>query len=183
MKKTETGFDGLYILEPDVFKDDRGFFMESYNKTKLEGIGVNNTFVQDNHSKSSYGVIRGLHFQNPPFAQTKLIRVLQGSIRDIVVDIRKSSLTYGKSFSIDLSAENKKQLLVPKGFAHGFSTLSDTVEILYKCDEYYNKSAEGGLLYNDTSLQLDWGINSGKEILSEKDLMYKSFSEFESKFN
>jgi dTDP-4-dehydrorhamnose 3,5-epimerase len=183
MRKIETGFDGLFILEPSVFEDDRGFFMESYNKEKLYSLGIDYTFIQDNHSKSSYGVIRGLHFQNPPYAQTKLIRVLQGSILDIVVDIRKSSSTYGKSFSIELSAENKKQLLVPKGFAHGFSTLSETVEILYKCDEYYNKLAEGGLLYNDPSLKLDWGINSGMEILSEKDLIYTPFSEFKSEFD
>jgi dTDP-4-dehydrorhamnose 3,5-epimerase len=182
MKKIETGFNGLYILEPDVFKDGRGFFMESYNRETLKSLGINYSFIQDNHSKSSYGVIRGLHFQNPPYAQTKLIRVLQGSILDIVVDIRKSSSTYGKSYSIELSAENKKQLLVPKGFAHGFSTLSETVEILYKCDEYYNKDAEGGLLYNDPILLLDWKITAGNEILSEKDTKYSLFSEFESEF-
>ncbi|HNP17417.1 MAG TPA: dTDP-4-dehydrorhamnose 3,5-epimerase [Fulvivirga sp.] len=182
MKKVETGFEGLYILEPNVFEDDRGFFMESYNKKELKSLGIDYAFIQDNHSSSSYGVIRGLHFQNPPFAQTKLIRVLFGKILDIVVDIRKSSPNYGKAFSIELSSENKKQLLVPKGFAHGFATLSETAEILYKCDCYYNKAAEGGLIFNDPTLNINWGIGENNVIVSEKDKLLSPFEGFKSDF-
>lgn len=182
MKILSTIFEGLYVLEPTVFEDHRGFFMESYNSKLLSKHGINDAFVQDNQSKSSYGVLRGLHFQNPPYAQTKLVRVLQGIIMDVVVDIRKSSKTYGKSFSIELSSDNKIQLLVPQGFAHGFSVLSETAEILYKCDNYYNKDSEGGLMYNDPAFNIDWGLPNDKVILSEKDQVYTSFKEFNSEF-
>lgn len=183
MKVTSTIFEGLYILEPVVIEDHRGFFMESYNYKKLLNDGIDYSFVQDNQSKSSYGVLRGLHFQNPPHAQTKLIRALAGTILDAVVDIRKSSKTYGQHFTIEISSENKKQLLVPKGFAHGFSVLSDTAEILYKCDDYYNKESEGGLMFNDKAFNIDWKVPENQILLSDKDAIYTSFQEFESKFD
>jgi dTDP-4-dehydrorhamnose 3,5-epimerase len=182
MKFIPTEFEDLLILEPNVFEDHRGFFMESFNLKNMEDFGLNIQFVQDNQSKSTYGVLRGLHFQNPPNAQTKLVRVLQGRILDVVVDIRKSSPTFGKSFTIELSDDNKKQLLIPKGFAHGFSVLSKTAEILYKCDEYYNKESEGGLVFNDPSLCIDWGVPEKEILLSEKDRLYPSFQNFDSKF-
>lgn len=169
MKLSETGFNGLYILEPAVFKDNRGYFMESYNEKVLSGLGLRTDFIQDNQSFSTAGVIRGLHFQNAPYAQTKLVRVLAGSILDVVVDLRREEPTFGKNYTIELSAENKKQLYVPKGFAHGFSVLSQSAEILYKCDNYYNKEAEGGLLYNDPVLEIDWGIPLHLVVLSDKD--------------
>lgn len=182
MNVIKTEFEGLVILEPKVFEDHRGFFMESYNKQVLEANGINYDFIQDNQSKSSFGVLRGLHFQNPPHAQTKLVRALQGRIIDAVVDIRKSSPTYGKSFTIELSAENKRQLLVPKGFAHGFSVLSETAEILYKCDSFYNKESEGGLMYNDPAFNIDWGLSESDIILSEKDKAYNPFINLNSQF-
>lgn len=182
MKIINTEFSGLYILEPTVFEDHRGYFMESYNYKKLSENGIEFNFVQDNQSKSSYGVLRGLHFQNPPHDQTKLIRAVSGRILDAVVDIRKSSATYGKYFSIELSAENKKQLLVPKGFAHGFSVLSETAEILYKCDAYYNKESEGGLMFDDSAFNIDWQVPHEKTLLSEKDKAYSSFESFKSQF-
>ncbi len=169
MKLSETGFNGLYILEPSVFKDNRGYFMESYNEQVLSGLGLKTGFIQDNQSNSVSGVIRGLHFQNAPYAQTKLVRVLSGSILDVVVDLRRHEPTFGKNYTIELSAENKKQLYVPKGFAHGFSVLSQSAEILYKCDNYYHKEAEGGLLYNDPVLDIDWGIPLHLVVLSDKD--------------
>lgn len=183
MKIISTGFEGLFILEPTVFEDHRGFFMESYNVKRMKDHGIEYNFVQDNQSKSSYGVLRGLHFQNPPYAQTKLIRVLQGRILDVVVDIRESSSTFGKVLTIELSSKNKKQLLVPKGFAHGFSVLSETAEILYKCDNYYNKESEGGLMYNDPAFEIDWGVASDDIVLSEKDKMYPPFEKFKSQFD
>ena len=164
----ETGFQGLYVFEPIVFEDNRGYFFESYNEKifATQGIGP---FVQDNQSSSSYGVIRGLHYQLAPYAQAKLVRVLTGSILDVAVDIRKGSPTYGKAYSITLSAENKKQLYIPAGFAHGFSVQSERAEVLYKCDSFYNKESEGGILYNDPVLQIDWKIPAGKAIISGKD--------------
>lgn len=178
----QTDFPDLLIVEPVVFEDSRGYFFESYNEQVFIAQGIGMKFVQDNQAMSTYGVIRGLHFQLPPFAQTKLIRVLSGSILDVAVDIRKGSPTYGKAYSIELTAENKKQLLVPKGFAHGYSVLSETAEVLYKCDEFYNKQSEGGLLYNDSMLAIDWGIPSSKAIVAEKDLLLSRIENFESKF-
>lgn len=169
MKKIETGFDGLFILEPQVFDDSRGYFMESFNARKIQELGLEANFIQDNHSSSASGVLRGLHYQNAPYAQTKLVRALKGRILDVVVDLRKDKTTFGKSFTVELSAENKRQLYVPKGFAHGFSVLGDGAEILYKCDNYYNKGAEGGLLYNDPTLGIDWGIAEKDVLLSDKD--------------
>lgn len=166
----KTDFPGLLIFEPTVFEDSRGCFFESYSEKIFAAEGIHIKFVQDNQSRSSYGVIRGLHYQAEPHAQTKLIRVLSGNILDVVVDIRKGSPTYGKEFSLELSADNKKQILVPKGFAHGFSVLSNTAEVLYKCDAFYHKGSEAGILFNDTALNIDWKIPAGKAIISEKDM-------------
>jgi dTDP-4-dehydrorhamnose 3,5-epimerase len=168
----KTNIPGLLVFEPAVFEDSRGYFFESYNENNFLAEGVNIRFVQDNQAKSSYGVIRGLHFQLAPHAQTKLIRTLSGSILDVVVDVRLGSPAYGEVFSIELSAENKKQLLVPKGFAHGYSVLSETAEVMYKCDAFYHKQSEGGLLYNDPQLNIDWQIPLDKAIVSEKDLYH-----------
>jgi len=170
-----TDFSGLLVFEPNVFGDDRGYFFESYNEKTFHKNGIGVKFVQDNQSHSTYGVIRGLHYQLSPYAQTKLIRVLQGNILDVAVDIRKGSPTFGKSYSIELSAENKKQLLVPKGFAHGFVVLSQTADILYKCDEFYNKESEAGIIFNDSLLNIDWKVPAEKIICSSKDLELPSF--------
>lgn len=182
MPFTPTGFAGLMVFEPRVFIDNRGYFFESYNEAVFHEAGVTMKWVQDNQARSSYGVVRGLHFQTPPYTQTKLIRALQGSILDVVVDIRKDQPTYGKVFSIELSAENKKQLLVPAGFAHGYSVLSETAEVMYKCDNLYNKGAEGGLLPTDPSLAIDWQIPAEAMILSEKDQVYPVLSQLQSPF-
>ena len=166
---TETGIDGLIVVEPQVFEDPRGYFFESYNYKKLEDKGISIKFYQDNQSKSSYGVIRGLHYQLNPHSQTKFLRVLQGRVYDVAVDIRRGSPTFGKSFGVELTEENKKQLLIPHGFAHGFSVLSKTAVVLYKCDNYYHKESERGIIYNDPKLGIDWQI-PGKDILvAEKD--------------
>jgi dTDP-4-dehydrorhamnose 3,5-epimerase len=165
-----TEFPGLLIFEPTVFEDSRGYFFEAYNENVFREQGIDLQFVQDNQSKSSFGVIRGLHYQVNPHAQFKLVRVLEGTILDVAVDIRKGSPTFGKSFPIELSAENKKQLLIPAGFAHGFSVLTEAAIVFYKCNALYNKESEFGILYNDPSLNIDWKIPAGKEIVSEKDL-------------
>ena len=169
MSFIKTDFPGLLIFKPKVFEDDRGYFFESYNEKTFTAEGVEIKFVQDNQAKSSYGVIRGLHYQLNPYPQTKLIRVLNGTILDVAVDIRKGSPTYGKVFTLELSAESKKQLLIPKGFAHGYSVLSQTAEVFYKCDEFYHKECEGGIMYNDAALNIDWQIPADKAIISEKD--------------
>jgi dTDP-4-dehydrorhamnose 3,5-epimerase len=168
----ETGFPDLLICEPKVFEDNRGYFFESYNQRNFIEAGLNYHWVQDNQSQSSYGVVRGLHFQHPPYAQTKLVRVLSGSILDVVVDIRKGSPSFGKVFSIEISSENKLQLLVPKGFAHGFSVLSPKAEVLYKCDSLFNKASEGSIMWNDPDLAIDWKIPSSEAIVSEKDNLH-----------
>ena len=168
---TQTEIPGVVVIEPQVFGDDRGYFMETYQKDQFAEAGIDKEFVQDNQAKSSYGVIRGLHYQLAPYAQTKLIRVLSGAILDVAVDIRKGSPTYGQVFSIELTAENKKQLLVPKGFAHGYSVISETAEVMYKCDEFYNKASEGGIAYNDPKLKIDWMVPADKALVSEKDLV------------
>lgn len=171
MPFTETGIPDLLIYEPRVFDDSRGYFFESYNAGTFEQQGLRFPFVQDNQARSTYGVLRGLHFQQEPYAQTKLVRALEGSILDVVVDIRKGSPTYGKVFTIELSAKNKLQLLVPKGFAHGYSVLSETAEVMYKCDNFYNKSSEGGIVYNDPALNIDWGFDLKDAVVSDKDLV------------
>jgi dTDP-4-dehydrorhamnose 3,5-epimerase len=172
MNIVETGFDGLVILEPKVLEDPRGYFMESYRYDVLKSKGIDIHFIQDNQSKSRRGVLRGLHYQNAPYPQTKLVRVLSGEILDVVVDLRKPKTTFGTSFTITLSAENKKQLLVPSGFAHGFLVLSETAEILYKCDEFYHPEAEGGIMYDDPALKIDWGMKKENLILSQRDLQH-----------
>ncbi len=169
MNILETGFDGLVVLEPKVIEDPRGYFMESYRYDVLKSQGIAVHFIQDNQSKSRKGVLRGLHYQNAPYPQTKLVRVLSGEILDVVVDLRKKKSTFGKSFAVQLSAENKKQLLVPRGFAHGFLVLSEATEILYKCDEYYHPEAEGGIMYNDPALRIDWRMKKEDLILSQRD--------------
>jgi len=182
MNIIETGIEDLVILEPQVFEDPRGYFFESYNYEKLKNKGIDLVFVQDNQSKSSRGVIRGLHYQLNPHAQTKLVRVLQGSIFDVAVDIRKNSPTFGKWFGLELSDENKKQLLVPKGFAHGFSVLSATATVLYKCDVLWNKASERGIIFNDPSLNIKWGLNDSEVLVSEKDLLLPSFDKADYNF-
>jgi dTDP-4-dehydrorhamnose 3,5-epimerase len=169
MKITATEFDDLFILEPTVIEDERGYFMESYSQKTLEENGIDIHFVQDNQSQSKKGVLRGLHFQNAPYSQTKLVRVLSGAILDIVVDLRREKSTFGKYFKLELTAENKKQLLVPKGFAHGFLVLSDNAEVFYKADEFYNRQADGGINFNDPSLGLSEILSGGNLTLSHKD--------------
>lgn len=166
----QTEFPGLLVYEPVVFADSRGYFFESFNDRLFRAEGFHTQWVQDNQSSSAYGVIRGLHYQLPPHAQAKVVRVLQGVILDVAVDIRRGSPTWGRVFSVELSAENNKQLLVPRGFAHGFSVLSEKAEVLYKCDGFYNRESEGGIIYNDPALKIDWRIPAGKEIVSDKDL-------------
>jgi dTDP-4-dehydrorhamnose 3,5-epimerase len=182
MNIEQTFIKDLVILTPDVFEDERGYFFEAYNKSKCSGFGIDIDFVQDNQSFSQRGTLRGLHYQNPPFAQTKLVRVLQGEIMDVAVDLRKDSPTYGKHFGIRLTAENKKQLLVPQGFAHGFSVLSETAVVLYKCDQFYNKASEGGIRFDDATLNIDWGMDLKDAIVSEKDLVLPDFENCNSQF-
>ncbi len=182
MSFIKTDFPDLLIFEPKVFADSRGYFFESYNENTCKAEGVDIKFVQDNQASSQYGVIRGLHYQLAPFGQTKFIRVLTGKILDVVVDLRKGSPSFGKVFTLELSAENHLQLLVPKGFAHGYSVLSETAEVFYKCDEFYNKENEAGLLFNDSSLNIDWKIPTGKEIISEKDLIQPIFENCKNNF-
>lgn len=177
MPFTETGFPGLMVYEPTVFGDHRGYFFESYNANTFRAAGIEYSFVQDNQARSTYGVLRGLHYQLEPHAQTKLIRVLEGAIVDAVVDLRKGSPTYGKSYTIELSAENKKQLLVPKGFAHGYAVISETAEVMYKCDNFYHKGSEGGIIFNDPALDIDWGIDLQQALVSEKDLALPKLAE------
>lgn len=179
----KTEIPGLLIFEPAIFEDSRGYFFESFNNRHFQEQGIDVNFIQDNQSLSHYGVIRGLHYQLLPKAQAKLIRVLSGKILDVVVDLRKGSEWYGKPFALELSAENKKQLFIPKGFAHGFSVLSRQAEVIYKCDEYYDKESEAGFAYNDPQLNIDWLIPAGKEIVSEKDLQLPAFSNHRNNFN
>lgn len=177
-----TDIPGLLLFEPNVFEDSRGYFFESYNENSFKEQGIDIRWVQDNQSSSQYGVIRGLHYQLPPYAQTKLVRVLRGKILDVAIDIRKGSPTFGKSFSKVLSARNKRQLLIPKGFAHGFSVLSEKAEVLYKCDAFYNKESEAGIVYNDAELNIDWRIPDESRIVSEKDLQLPTFAQCNNSF-
>lgn len=166
----KTDIPDLLIYEPVIHEDSRGYFFEGYNENTFAANDITIKFVQDNQARSDYGVIRGLHYQLNPYGQTKLIRVLSGSILDVAVDIRIGSPTFGKAFTIELSAENKKQLLVPKGFAHGYSVLTATAEVLYKCDEFYNKQSEGGIVYNDPALKIDWKIPAAQAVVADRDL-------------
>jgi len=182
VKIIETSIPGLLILEPRVFADTRGYFLESYNQQKLSEAGISTVFVQDNESKSGRGVIRGLHYQLEPYAQSKLVRVIQGSVYDVAVDCRKGSPTFGQSFGLELSEENKLQFFIPKGFAHGFSVLSETAVFSYKCDAFYNPAAERGILYNDPALQINWRIDVSEAIVSGKDAILPLFADAEMNF-
>ena len=167
-----TKLEGCYVLEPKIFNDERGYFLESYNENTFQnGIGKRVQFVQDNQSFSSKGVLRGLHYQTREHAQAKLVRVLQGEVLDIAVDVRPDSKTFGQHFSVLLSAENQKQFFIPRGFAHGFLVLSETATFFYKCDNFYNKESEGGIIYNDPSLNIDWKFPKEELIISDKDLI------------
>ena len=182
MSFATTEIPGLLVYEPNVLSDSRGYFFESYNEKLFTEEGVNTRFVQDNQSLSSYGVIRGLHYQLNPFPQAKLIRVLVGRILDVAVDLRKGSPSFGQHFDIELSAENKKQLFIPKGFAHGFSVLSEKAEVLYKCDVFYHKESERGIRFDDPSLSIDWQIPGNKAIISDKDQLLPVLATCETNF-
>ncbi len=179
MQIKETHLKGCFIIEPIVFKDERGYFFESFNQAKFKELtGENIHFVQDNESMSSRGVLRGLHLQTGKHQQAKLVRVIKGAVLDVCVDLRKNSISFGKHFSVTLSEENKKQLFVPRGFAHGFVVLEDNTIFSYKCDNYYNKASESGIIYNDTILNIDWQIPENQLILSEKDTKLPTFKNF-----
>ncbi|MCF8272909.1 MAG: dTDP-4-dehydrorhamnose 3,5-epimerase [Flavobacteriaceae bacterium] len=174
----ETKLKGCFILQPKIFEDSRGYFFESFNQQKFnESIGLNINFIQDNESFSVKGTLRGLHYQKGEFAQAKLVRVIKGKVLDIAVDIRKNSPTFGEHISLELSEDNKQQLFIPRGFAHGFVVLSNTAIFSYKCDNFYNKESEGGIIYNDKSLNIDWKLEESELIFSEKDLELPCFKE------
>lgn len=182
MKIIETGFKGLLIIKPVIYNDARGYFFESFNQSVLKNAGIIFNPVQDNESKSSKGVIRGLHYQLMPFGQTKLVRVIEGKIFDVALDIRKDSVTYGKWFGTELDSETKDQFLIPKGFAHGFSVLSETAVIQYKCDNVYNPQYERGIALNDPALDINWKLGSIQPVISEKDLKHPCMKDADSNF-
>ena len=187
MNVIQTPLEGVLILEPRVFNDSRGYFFESFSQREFDEkvapvLGHSVTFVQDNESMSSYGVMRGLHFQRPPFTQSKLVRCVRGAVLDVVVDIRKGSPTYGQHFAVELTEENKRQFFISKGFAHGFAVLSETAVFQYKCDEFYHPEADGGISILDNSLGIDWRIPVDKVILSEKDTKHPLLKDFETPF-
>ena len=182
MKIIETPIPGLLIIEPQVFADQRGYFLESYNQQKLEEAGISTIFVQDNESKSGKGVIRGLHYQLAPYAQTKLVRVIKGRVYDVAVDCRNGSPTFGQAFGLELSEENKLQFFIPQGFAHGFSVLSETAVFSYKCDAFYNPEVDRGIRYNDPALKINWEIDTSEAIVSDKDAMLPLFADAEMNF-
>jgi dTDP-4-dehydrorhamnose 3,5-epimerase len=177
MEVIKTEIEGVVIIEPRIFKDDRGYFYESFSQREFEEKVCRTTFVQDNQSKSSYGVLRGLHFQKPPYCQSKLVRCIKGAVLDVAVDIRKGSPTFGKYVAVELSEDNHRQFFVPRGFAHGFAVLTDEAVFQYKCDNFYNKDSEGSVAWNDAELAIDWGIPADKVLLSEKDKLSKSIKE------
>jgi len=180
MQILETPIQGLLVIKPDIFEDERGYFFESWSQKAFQDIGLDLNFVQDNQSLSQKGVLRGLHFQNPPFAQGKLVRVIKGSVIDVAVDIRKDSITYGQYFSIELSEKNNKVFWIPAGFAHGFVALEDDTIFSYKCTEVYNKKSEESLLWNDTQLNINWGETN--PLVSNRDMNAKRFKDFKSQF-
>lgn len=182
MKIIETGFKGLLIIKPTIYYDSRGYFFESFNQSVLKNAGIIFNPVQDNESKSSKGVIRGLHYQLLPFGQTKVIRVVEGKIFDVALDIRKDSVTYGKWFGTELDSETKDQFLIPKGFAHGFSVLSDIAVIQYKCDNVYNPQYERGIALNDPALDINWKLGSVIPVISEKDLKHPCMKDADTNF-
>ena len=169
MKITKTALDGVVIIEPQVFEDASGYFFESWNKAKMEEAGLNYDFIQDNQSKSCYGTIRDIHFQKGEFSQAKLVRVLQGTVLDVAVDLRKDSKTFGQHVAVELSAENNRQLMIPRGFGHGFSVLTPTAVFAYKCDNVYNKASEAGIRFDDPALGIDWKVKPEEAVLSDKD--------------
>lgn len=183
MEVIKTAIDGVVIIEPKVFKDARGYFFESYSQREFEEKVRKINFVQDNESMSSYGVMRGLHFQCPPFTQSKLVRCVKGAVLDVVVDIRKGSPTYGQHVAIELTEENHRQFFVPRGFAHGFAVLSDIAVFQYKCDNFYAPDADGGISIKDESLGIDWKIPTDKVLLSEKDTLHSCLKDFDSPFS
>jgi dTDP-4-dehydrorhamnose 3,5-epimerase len=182
MKIIETGFKGLVVIRPKIFADDRGYFFESFNHVTLSNLGIQFTPVQDNESRSSKGVIRGLHYQLEPFAQSKMIRVVEGRIYDVALDLRRKSRTFGKWFGIDLNSESKELVLIPRGFAHGFSVLSDYAIIQYKCDNVYNQNYERGIFINDPSLDINWKTGPAVQVISDKDLKQPLFADAEMNF-
>ncbi len=182
MNIIQTPISGLLIIEPRVFLDTRGYFCETYNEVRYREAGIDVRFVQDNQSCSSFGVIRGLHFQRPPYTQAKLVSCTQGRVLDVAVDLRKESPTYGKWFSVELSEDNHRQFFIPRGFAHGFSVLSEKAVFAYKCDNLYHPEAEGGLLLSDPALNIDWQVPADKRILSEKDTRHPTMAELDSPF-
>ena len=177
MEVIKTEIEGVVIIEPRIFKDDRGYFYESFSQREFEEKVCRTTFVQDNQSKSSYGVVRGLHFQKPPYSQSKLVRCIKGAVLDVAVDIRKGSPTFGKSVAVELTEDNHRQFFVPRGFAHGFAVLSDEAVFQYKCDNFYNKESEGAVAWDDPELAIDWRIPVEKVLLSEKDKLSKTIAE------
>ena len=183
MDVIKTAIDGVVIIEPKVFKDARGYFFESFSQREFEEKVRKINFVQDNESMSSYGVMRGLHFQRPPFTQSKLVRVIKGAVLDVAVDIRKGSPTYGQHVSVELTEVNHRQFFVPRGFAHGFAVLSETAVFQYKCDEFYHPEADGGISILDRSLGIDWHIPTDKALLSEKDMKHAMLKDFDSPFS
>ena len=183
MEVIKTAIDGLVIIEPKVFKDARGYFFESFSQREFEEKVRKINFVQDNESMSSYGVMRGLHFQRPPFTQSKLVRCVKGKVLDVAVDIRKGSPTYGQHVAVELSEDNHRQFFVPRGFAHGFSVLSDVAVFQYKCDNFYAPEADGGISIKDSSLGINWLIPLGEAILSEKDINHLCLKDFDSPFD
>lgn len=178
MEIVETPIKDLIIVRPDVFADSRGYFTELYNENRYRAYGIDNNFVQDNLSRSSYGVVRGLHLQKGESAQAKLVKVIVGKVWDVAVDLRQGSSTYGKWFGVELSDENHLQFLIPREFAHGFSVLSPTAIFSYKCDNLYDKQAEGGIIYNDPTLAIDWKVPVGEMIVSDKDLLLPTFDQY-----
>lgn len=183
MEVIKTEIEGVVIIEPRIFKDSRGYFFESYSKREFDEKVRPIDFVQDNESCSSYGVMRGLHFQRPPFAQSKLVRCVKGRVLDVAVDIRKGSPSYGHHVGVELTEDNHRQFFIPRGFAHGFAVLSDIAVFQYKCDNYYHPEADGGISIQDTSLGIDWMIDPAKAILSEKDLRHAVLADFDSPFD
>ena len=182
MNIIKTPIEGLLVIEPMVFKDARGYFVETYNEKRYREAGIDAQFVQDNQSYSSYGVVRGLHFQRPPYSQAKLVCCTVGRVLDVAVDLRKDSPTFGQWYSVELSEENKRQFFIPRGFAHGFSVLSDQAIFTYKCDNLYHPEADGGLLLSDPSLAIDWQVPEQLRIISEKDTKHPTFGDFQSPF-
>ena len=183
MEVINTAIDGVVIIEPKVFKDQRGYFFESFSQREFEAKVRKINFVQDNESMSSYGVMRGLHFQRPPYTQSKLVRCVRGKVLDVAVDIRKGSPTYGQHVAVELSEDNHRQFFVPRGFAHGFAVLTDTAVFQYKCDNFYAPQADGGISIKDESLGIDWKIPTDKAILSEKDTLHSCLKDFDSPFS